>query len=115
MICFAIFLFSPRVFQNDCSRSADVACGKLLSATRRFGHAADLRQDLVFLQDHVLLVVDLDVVAAVFAEQDSVSGLYVERNQFTLLPAPAAYGDHFAFLRLLFLPAAVPKRGLVAE
>src|SRR6516162_7193726 len=34
MICFAIFLFSPRIFQNDCSRSAYVYGGWQQVATR---------------------------------------------------------------------------------
>ena len=54
---------------------------------------AELREDLVFAQDQVFLAIKRDVVAAVFAEQDAVAGLYVERDQFSLfrvLPAPTA-------------------------
>src|SRR6201997_3109800 len=37
-----------------------------LFAARRLRRAADLREDFIFLQDHVLLVVNRDVVAAIF-------------------------------------------------
>ena len=58
---------------------------KLSFAAGRLGRAADLGEDFVFLQDHVLLVVDLDVVAAVLAEQDAVARFNVQRDTVTLL------------------------------
>src|ERR1700733_7334212 len=69
----------------------------------RFVRAADLREDLVFLENHEFLVVDLDVVAAIFAEKDAIAYLYVESDGVTLLiDFAGAYGDDFALLGFLF-------------
>src|ERR1700733_9838977 len=67
-----------------------------------FGSGAELREDLVFLHDHEFLAVNGDVVAAVLAEQDAVTGFYVEGDQFTFFAAAGADGDDFTLLWVLF-------------
>src|SRR5271157_442985 len=104
-ICFAMILIPPEFLRNgyrEGRRQVKRCAGparKLLFAGR-FRCAADLGEDFVFLEDEKFLVVDLDVVAAVFAEQDAVTGLDVEGNQLALFAAAVAHGDDFAFLRL---------------
>src|SRR5580700_5239643 len=58
---------------------------ELLLAAGCFGSGSEFREDLVFLHDHVFLAVNGDVVAAVLAEQDAVTGFHVEGDDFTLL------------------------------
>src|SRR5208282_115778 len=101
-ICFAISLFPPGDSSYWLPGPDRQGIRKLLLAAGSLRCVADLGEDLVFLQDHVLLVVNRDVVAAVFAEQDSVPGFHVERNQLALFPASISHGDDFAFLRFFF-------------
>src|SRR5271155_1636788 len=109
-ICFAMILIPPEIFRlGDLGYpvwlppedAGGVRSRELLFAGG-FGCSADFGEDLVFLEDHVLLVVDLDVVAAVLPEEDSVTGLHVERNQLAFFAAAVSDGDNFALLRLLF-------------
>jgi len=54
--------------------------------------SANFHQDFLLTEDQVLLVVDVDVVARVFAEQDPVTDLHIEWDAmaFSILPAPMA-------------------------
>ena len=57
----------------------------------------------VFLaEDQILLVIHRDVVAGVFAEQDPVPRLHVQRYALSFFDLSRPDGDHFAFLRFLF-------------
>src|SRR5271166_2604355 len=58
-------------------------------------------QDVVFAQDDMLLAIELDFTAGIFAEQDFVSGFHVGGDELAVLILAAAYRHHFAFLRLL--------------
>src|SRR5258708_2999717 len=61
-----------------------------------------LRKDFLLAEDQVFLVVDLDVVAGVFAEQDPVTHLHVERDTLALFNLAGSDGHYFALLGLLF-------------
>src|SRR5713226_5673574 len=76
--------------------------GGLLLAGCSFRDPAELGQDFLLTEDQVLLVIELDLVASVFAEQNPVTHLHIERNSLTLLDLAGSDGHHFAFLRLLF-------------
>jgi len=54
------------------------------------------------MEDQVLLVVDLDVVASVFAEQDPVTDLHVERDTMAFFHLAGTDGDYFALVGLFF-------------
>src|SRR5579864_4659890 len=101
-ICFAINLFPPRDSSHWLPGPERQGVRKLLLAAGSLRCVADLGEDLVFLENHEFLVVNRDLVAAVLAEQDSVPGFHVERNQLALFPAPISHGDNFAFLRFFF-------------
>src|SRR6266508_3360858 len=59
-------------------------------------------EDVFLAHDQILLVVDLDLGAGVFAEQDLIPGLHVERDLLALLGDLAvADGDHLGLLGLL--------------
>jgi hypothetical protein len=51
---------------------------------------------------NTLLVIDLDVVAGVFAKQDPVTHLHVERDTMALFNLAGPDGYYFALLRLFF-------------
>src|ERR1700722_544378 len=78
------------------------ALRELLLAGCGFGDPADLRQNLVLAENQILLFVDLDVVAGIFGEQNTVARLHVERDSVSFFEVASTYGDHFTFLRLLF-------------
>src|SRR6266568_3808645 len=60
-------------------------------------------EDLVLAHDHVLVAIQLDVAAGIFAEEDAISDFDVEWNQLPVFQTLALpYGDYFAFLGLLF-------------
>src|SRR5579862_2716369 len=85
-ICFAAMFDSP--FENWLS-------------LRLFRSAFEHAQYFVLAHDHILCAVDLNVGTGVFAEQNAITGLNVERNDLTLVVALAvAYSNDFAFLRL---------------
>src|SRR5689334_9240386 len=64
--------------------------------------AGEHAQHVVFAQDDVLGAVDLDVGAAVLADQDPIALLDVERDELAVLGlATGAHGDDLALLRLL--------------
>jgi hypothetical protein len=66
-------------------------------------HASHFRKDLFLAKDQIFLVIDLDVVARILAEQDVVTGLHVKGNAPSLrVELVGTDGDHFAFLGLLF-------------
>src|SRR5262249_17902976 len=59
-------------------------------------------QHVVFADEHVLLAVDLDLGAAVLAEEHHVADLHVEGADLAVLGDLAvAHGDHLALDRLL--------------
>src|SRR5262249_6628770 len=59
-------------------------------------------QNLVFAHDEVLLTVELDLLAGILAEQDSVAGLHIERDALAvILRLAVADSDDLALLRLL--------------
>src|SRR5580692_9785103 len=108
-ICFAMMSFSYFLCCELVLRCvAWAASGKLLFRLSElalagcFGSGAELREDLVFLHDHEFLAVNGDVVAAVLAEQDAVTGFYVEGDEFTFFAAARADGDDFTLLWFLF-------------
>src|SRR5438477_7500590 len=74
----------------------------LLLAGGRFGHPADFRQDFFLSEDQVLLVVDFDVTSGVFAEQDPVADLHVQRDTASLFHLSRSDGHDFTLLRLFF-------------
>src|SRR5260370_41245074 len=67
-----------------------------------FRRTAQLRQNFFFAKDEIFLVLDLDFRTAVLAEEDTITGLDVQRDQFALLALASADGDDFAFHRLFF-------------
>src|SRR5919197_2330691 len=72
-----------------------------LLAARGAG-ALDDAEDLVLAHDEVLLAVDLDLRAAVLAEEHAVAGPHVQRlARAVLTDLAVADGDHLALLRLL--------------
>src|ERR1700723_3568492 len=75
---------------------------KLLLTAGRFRDGAELGEDFVFFQDHVFLVVNLDVIAAVLAEQNAIADFHVERDAFALLALSGADSYDFTLLRFLF-------------
>src|SRR5438445_2847872 len=98
-ISFAIRFHPPGLMSTLASNCLD---RELLLASCRFRDPTDLRQDFLFSEDQIFLVIDRDVAAGVFAEQNPVARLYVERDSLTLLDLASTNGHHFAFLRLLF-------------
>jgi hypothetical protein len=46
--------------------------------------AFDHRHDVVFTHDQKILIIDLDFCPAVFAKQDSVSGLEIQRSDISV-------------------------------
>src|SRR6185312_13822576 len=78
--------------------TASVSSG-LLQRAGLFDHA----QKIAFLHDQMILAFDFHLGAGPFSEQDTVAGVYVERDQLPLLVARArASSDDLALLRLLF-------------
>src|SRR5580698_5722901 len=114
-ICFAILVFPPEislVLRHTDSGTTDLKIGhykpahtcrvmRLLLA-RSLRGAGELGKDFFLAQDQQLFVFDLDFRAAVLAEQDAVTRLDVERDQFALFALAGADGDYFAFLLLFF-------------
>src|SRR5258708_4669112 len=74
----------------------------LLLGRCRFGDSADFHQDFLLAEDQILLVVDLDVLAGVFAEQDPVTHLHIEWHTMALFNLAGSDSDYFALLRLFF-------------
>src|SRR6266481_7590180 len=120
-ICFAISCFllmilvrTAEFFQKQ-NRSEDrplqnIQTAGLKPCTTRsrklllcgFCGAAELGQNFLFTQDEVFLAVELNFRAAVFAKQNAITRLYVERDEFALFALAGADSDHFAFHRLFF-------------
>src|SRR5919204_269638 len=61
----------------------------------------DDAEDVLLAEDQVLLAVELDLRAGVFAEQHPVAGLHVEGQHLPVLPLARADRHHFPLLRLL--------------
>src|SRR6266571_977048 len=123
-ICFAILVFPPDIHFANCEilmrKSTGLKTGHYYRAPDRAGksaarvtaetkllagcfrRAAQLRQNFFFAKDEIFLVLDLDFRTAVFAEEDTIAGLDVQRDQFALLALASADGDDFAFHRLFF-------------
>src|SRR5712692_2119806 len=74
----------------------------LLLARRRFGDSAEFCQNFLLAEDQVLLIIDLDLTAGVFAEQDPVTHLHVERDTAFLFHLSGSDGHYFALLRFFF-------------
>src|SRR5207237_544022 len=70
----------------------------LLLAGCRLGHSAQFHQDFLLAENQVLLVMNFDVVAGVFAKQDPVAHLYVERDTTALFHLAGPYRDYFTFI-----------------
>src|SRR5436853_6421989 len=68
----------------------------------RFRRAAQLRQNFFFAKDEIFLVLDLDFRTTVFAEEDAIAGLDVQRDQFALLALASSHGADFALHGLFF-------------
>src|SRR6476660_2423966 len=61
----------------------------------------DDREHVLFTQDQVLLVVQLDLGTGVLAEEDLIAGLHVERDLLALVVhLPVPYRDDLALLGL---------------
>jgi hypothetical protein len=84
------------------TRSKPFGLAKLFLAGCRLGHPANLRQDFLLAEDQILLVINLDVIAGVFAEQDPVAHLHIERDPSALFDLAGSDGYHFALLGLFF-------------
>src|ERR1700759_2616245 len=62
----------------------------------------DDAEKVALLHDEEVLAVDLHFGPRPFAEQDTVTGLHIERDQLALLiPRSGTRGDNLALLRLL--------------
>src|SRR5215831_943525 len=118
-ICFAISHFLPNLFlllfvllyalfslrsPRDPLPSRVAGCPAKVSnlLLGRFRRAAQLRKDLLFAQNEQLFAFQLDFRSTVLPEQDAVSGLHVEGDQFALLALSGPDRNHFSLLRLLF-------------
>ena len=55
-----------------------------LALAGRFCLAADFGEDFVFLENHVFLVFNLDIVSRILSEQDAIAHFYVERDVVAL-------------------------------
>src|SRR5213594_3269813 len=93
-ICFAILVIPPDIFFCELRI--------LLRTPPRPGRGHYPEQNFFFAKDEIFLVFDFDFCTAVLADEDSVAGLDVERDQFALLTLAGADGDDFAFHRLFF-------------
>jgi hypothetical protein len=64
--------------------------------------ALDYAHDVGLLHDQEVFVIDLDLAARPFAEQDAIACFQIERHDLAVLVASArTNGDDFALLRLL--------------
>jgi hypothetical protein len=70
--------------------------GELLPAGCCFRDPAELRQDFLLAEDQVFLVVNPDVVAGVFAEQNPVAHLHVEQDSLTLFDLSSPDSNNLA-------------------
>src|SRR5260370_17409432 len=62
----------------------------------------ELRDDVGFLDQDDLFVVQLDLRAAVLPVDDAIPNFQLHRDDLTLLPPAGAHGDDFALDRLFF-------------
>src|SRR5574341_100799 len=89
----------PRASTLKCSSFAFA----IVSIPRWFlRRSADHGQDVGFLDDEVLFVVEPDFRAAVFSVQHLLADLQLHWDALTLLVTPRADGHDLALLRLLF-------------
>src|SRR5258705_6122100 len=62
----------------------------------------ELRDDVGFLDQDDLFVVQLDLRAAVLPVDDAIPNFQLHRDRLALLPSAGSHGDDFALDRLLF-------------
>src|SRR5439155_533801 len=62
----------------------------------------DDQEYLILREEEILLVVDVDVVASVFAEQDPVTDLHIEWDAMTFFNLAGSYGHDLALMRFFF-------------
>src|SRR5216684_2713451 len=117
-ICFAILIIPPDILFVSCEflmkKAPRPGRGHYFRAEARplhwetdlllgrFRRAAQLRKNFFFAKDEILLVLDFDFRTTVLAEEDAISGLDVQRDQFALLALASADGDDFALHGLFF-------------
>src|SRR4029077_13994071 len=68
----------------------------------RFGDSADFHQDFLFTEDEVLLAVDIDVDARVFAEEDAVTDFHIECHAMAFFNLASSDGHYFTLMRFFF-------------
>ena len=67
------------------------------------GGAFQNSEDFVLAHDQKFFSINADLTARVFAEQDAVALLHIQRNYFAVFQALAlSNGDNFSLLRLFF-------------
>src|SRR6202020_1775317 len=95
-ICFAMLRIPPRSLERSgfvfrirpgASRAALLLRRGCLRGSAEFG------QDLFFAQNQIFFAVQLDLTAAVLAEQNPVAHLHVQWDPFALLNLACACGD----------------------
>src|SRR5690606_35467190 len=105
-------LLTPR--RIACREASPYTICFAMSGSRLPSACFDDRQNFVLSHDEVLLTIELDLLTRIFAEQDHIVRLDIERDASAAVSdGAAARGDNRASLRLLFLgvrdndPAAV--------
>src|SRR5919204_2388181 len=81
----------------DCSCEARLAC-----LLYRLCDRAQNAENFLFADDEEFLVVDLDLISGVLAEENAIAFLHIQRLTLSLFVLLAsANGDHLTLLRLL--------------
>src|SRR4051812_45081619 len=93
---------SPRAPDEKISSLAAMVLSFWIYVRGWWRGSVEHREEVVLAHDQVLFAVDLDLGAAVLAEQHAVAGLDLERDDLAVLVALAcADGDHLGLDRLL--------------
>src|SRR5687768_16152808 len=94
-------LLTPR--RIPCREASPYTICFAMSWSRFLSACFDDRQHFVLSHDQVFLTIELDFLTRIFAEQDHIARLDVERDaRAAVFDSAAARGDHRASLRLLF-------------